>query len=85
MRGGFDWTLTFKWKPVPHHNADTTAPVLSPTMAGGLFSIHRNFFNKLGTYDLQMNIWGAENLELSWRIWQCGYVETLYGILFPCG
>jgi len=31
-------------------------------IAGGLFVIERNYFNELGKYDTQMDIWGGENL-----------------------
>lgn len=37
-------------------------------MAGGLFSIHRQYFFDIGSYDEEMDIWGGENLELSFRV-----------------
>ncbi|OQR75654.1 polypeptide N-acetylgalactosaminyltransferase 5-like [Tropilaelaps mercedesae] len=75
--GGFNWKLNFRWYRVPQRETDRrggdrTQPVRTPTMAGGLFSIDRTYFDKLGRYDDGMDIWGGENLELSFRIWMCG-------------
>lgn len=74
--GGFDWNLQFNWHAVPErerkrHN-NSAEPVWSPTMAGGLFSIDREFFERIGTYDSGFDIWGGENLELSFKTWMCG-------------
>ncbi|XP_056008170.1 polypeptide N-acetylgalactosaminyltransferase 5-like isoform X1 [Ostrea edulis] len=75
--GGFDWNMQFNWHAIPDYerkrrdNKDYL-PVRSPTMAGGLFSISREYFTELGTYDPGMDIWGGENLELSFRVWMCG-------------
>ncbi|XP_052797726.1 polypeptide N-acetylgalactosaminyltransferase 5-like isoform X2 [Mya arenaria] len=75
--GGFDWNLQFNWHAIPEYerkrrNNKDYLPVRSPTMAGGLFSISREYFEKLGAYDPGMDIWGGENLELSFRVWMCG-------------
>uniref|UniRef100_A0A8D1XY50 Polypeptide N-acetylgalactosaminyltransferase n=1 Tax=Sus scrofa TaxID=9823 RepID=A0A8D1XY50_PIG len=68
--------LHFRWDLVPLSELEgpegATAPIKSPTMAGGLFAMNRNYFNELGQYDSGMDIWGGENLEISFRIWMCG-------------
>ena len=62
----------FNWHGIPEqekkrrlHSSD---PVYSPTMAGGLFAIDKAFFQKLGTYDDGFDIWGGENLEISFKV-----------------
>ncbi|KRX53863.1 putative N-acetylgalactosaminyltransferase 6 [Trichinella sp. T9] len=76
-RGGFNWNLQFRWYSSPpselkRRGNDVTHPVRTPTIAGGLFAIDRQFFFEIGAYDKEMKIWGGENLEMSFRIWQCG-------------
>lgn len=82
--GGFDWNLQFNWHGVPDREKKRrqhdTDPVRSPTMAGGLFSISSEFFNQLGTYDSGFDIWGGENLELSFKTWMCGGILEIV----PC-
>ncbi|XP_065220066.1 polypeptide N-acetylgalactosaminyltransferase 5 isoform X2 [Planococcus citri] len=75
--GGFNWKLNFRWYRVPQREmsrrgGDRTAPLRTPTMAGGLFSIDKEYFYEVGSYDEGMDIWGGENLEMSFRIWMCG-------------
>lgn len=53
-------------------NGSTVANIRSPAMAGGLFTIDREFFYNVGAYDAQMKIWGSENIEMSIRLWTCG-------------
>jgi hypothetical protein len=64
FRGGFNWNLQFRWYAVPpkisrERASDPAAPIASPTMAGGLFSIDRQYFEELGTYDMGFDIWAS--------------------------
>ncbi|XP_022916457.2 polypeptide N-acetylgalactosaminyltransferase 1-like [Onthophagus taurus] len=75
--GGFNWNLQFRWftlagKELLKRKKDSTSPFNTPTMAGGLFAIDKEYFYEIGSYDNQTKIWGGENLEMSFRIWQCG-------------
>ncbi|XP_014673651.1 PREDICTED: N-acetylgalactosaminyltransferase 7-like, partial [Priapulus caudatus] len=74
--GGFDWNLQFAWHQIPTRERlrrnNSADPIRSPTMAGGLFAINTAWFQQLGTYDDGFDIWGGENLELSFKTWMCG-------------
>lgn len=86
--GAINWGLNFRWYPISRRElvasngydkqdgkvrlTELVHPFHSPVMAGGLFSIDREYFNEMGAYDPEMDIWGGENIELSLRLWQCG-------------
>ncbi|XP_039756094.1 polypeptide N-acetylgalactosaminyltransferase 3-like isoform X2 [Pararge aegeria] len=75
--GAFSWRLHFRWlmpsnEVMINKSKNPSKPYPTPAMAGGLFAVRKSLFWRLGGYDEGMIIWGAENLELSWRAWQCG-------------
>ncbi|OQV25408.1 Polypeptide N-acetylgalactosaminyltransferase 1 [Hypsibius exemplaris] len=80
--GAFTWSLHFTWESVkddPRRKLSTD-PIRSPTMAGGLFAAGRKWFFEVGAYDPGMDVWGGENLEISFRVWMChGALEFI-----PC-
>lgn len=75
-RGIFEWGMLYKENEVPKkeqkRRAHNSEPYRSPTHAGGLFAINREYFLELGAYDPGLLVWGGENFELSFKIWQCG-------------
>ncbi|VDN54632.1 unnamed protein product [Dracunculus medinensis] len=84
FRGIFEWGLLYKETEITEEEIARrkfkSEPFRSPTHAGGLFAIDRLWFKNLGFYDPGLLIWGGEQYELSFKIWQCGG-----GILFvPC-
>ncbi|KAG7330902.1 hypothetical protein KOW79_004871 [Hemibagrus wyckioides] len=77
QRGIFKWPLVFGWSTlskdfIRKNNIKVSDPIRCPVMAGGLFSIDRKYFYELGTYDPGLDVWGGENMEISFKIWMCG-------------
>lgn len=77
LRGVFTWPMNFGWKSIPDgiikkYNLTEMDPIKCPIMAGGLFSIDKKYFHELGTYDRGLEVWGGENMELSFKVWMCG-------------
>ncbi|CAD5213339.1 unnamed protein product [Bursaphelenchus okinawaensis] len=75
--GSFWWSLHYKMDVMPEIEKKRRKNphvdyVRTPTMAGGLFAVRRDTFFNFGAYDDQMDIWGGENLEISFRAWMCG-------------
>ncbi|CDQ80475.1 unnamed protein product [Oncorhynchus mykiss] len=77
QRGVFKWPLVFGWSTLSkdtikkNHMKDSD-PIRCPVMAGGLFSIDKKYFYELGSYDPGLDVWGGENMEISFKIWMCG-------------
>ncbi|XP_056666927.1 polypeptide N-acetylgalactosaminyltransferase 16 isoform X2 [Monodelphis domestica] len=80
LRGGFDWSLHFKWEQIPIEQkmsrTDPTQPIRTPVIAGGIFVIDKAWFNHLGKYDTQMDIWGGENFEILSALQKFGWMNT---------
>lgn len=85
LRGGWNWDLTFQPEVLPNNElvkrrSDPTLPIKNPFLQGGIFAIDRAWFGELGELDSEMDYWGGENVELSFRTWLChGSMEII-----PC-
>ncbi|EDW94924.1 polypeptide N-acetylgalactosaminyltransferase 8 [Drosophila yakuba] len=72
-RGFFNWEFNYIQLPLLKEEAVAMpAPHKNPIMNGGLFAIGREWFSELGGYDKKLKIWGAEQFELSLKLWLCG-------------
>ncbi|KAL4237267.1 Polypeptide N-acetylgalactosaminyltransferase 14 [Mactra antiquata] len=78
MKGGFDWSLVFKWDTIKSHS-DNKYPktIRSPVFAGSIFSIRKDRFLHLGSFDSGLELSGGENFELSFKNWLCGGVVEI--------
>ncbi|CAN9503855.1 unnamed protein product [Ophioblennius macclurei] len=76
VQGMFDWRLDFHWESNPQLQENNPEmhiqPLQSPALGGEVLVIDRHFFQSVGTYDPGMLLWGAEQIELSIRVWSCG-------------
>ncbi|NXG35402.1 GALT5 acetylgalactosaminyltransferase, partial [Dromaius novaehollandiae] len=82
QRGIFTWPMNFGWRQIPQeviekNKMKETDIIRCPVMAGGLFSIDKKYFFELGAYDPGLDVWGGENMELSFKV--CGEIEII-----PC-
>lgn len=96
-KGGFDWALNFKWEYFDWSYFDVEENNVklfkSPAMSGGLLAVSTDTFRRMGEYDMGMEIWGAENIELSLRVGKankkrkqadhcrCGYAAARWWLL----
>ncbi|KAH9507177.1 putative polypeptide N-acetylgalactosaminyltransferase 9 [Bulinus truncatus] len=66
-------SLSFNWLYDRKHNVTSRSLYYqSPTMPGGLYAVSRDWFSKLGKNDPEMEYWGGENIEMSFKTWMCG-------------
>ncbi|NXE12939.1 GALT5 acetylgalactosaminyltransferase, partial [Lophotis ruficrista] len=83
QRGIFTWPMNFGWRQIPQEVVEKnkikeTDIIRCPVMAGGLFSIDKKYFFELGTYDPGLDVWGGENMEISFKIVPCSRVGHIF-------
>ncbi|XP_069961790.1 putative polypeptide N-acetylgalactosaminyltransferase 13 [Bactrocera oleae] len=69
----FSWARRRFNEARSQHNTNTAATAFkSPTFAGGIFMISREWFNKLNGFNPLLQTWGGESIEFSIKLWLCG-------------
>jgi GT2 family glycosyltransferase len=63
-----DASLAVEWL-----NQQSTAPYPVPLLCGCFLALRREVFREAGQFDSGMVLWGAEDSELSIRLWTMGY------------
>ncbi|BFZ13628.1 hypothetical protein BsWGS_16667 [Bradybaena similaris] len=81
---GFEFDRRYSWIPIPQPDGITrktwSDPIGTPTHMGCCLAASKTHFERLGGYDPGLEIWGCENLELSFKTWMCwGRLEVI-----PC-
>ncbi|XP_075918913.1 polypeptide N-acetylgalactosaminyltransferase 9 [Petromyzon marinus] len=72
---GYNWELWCMYIAPPRawvQRGNKTAPIRTPAMIGCSFVVHREYFGEIGLFDPGMDVYGGENVELGFRVWQCG-------------
>ncbi|XP_017047332.1 putative polypeptide N-acetylgalactosaminyltransferase 10 [Drosophila ficusphila] len=69
-RSGFNWLLQVKQLPAFSESMGSM-PYRTPLLVGAM-AIDRNNFWILGGYDEDLDIWGGEQFEMSFKVWMCG-------------
>ena len=93
MRGRFYHAADLTFAYHPDRDSDMPYPVMM--VHGKCQIINRHYYEAIGGYDVGVTPpWGAEDMELSWRVWMLGgecrvipgvTVLTLYREAFPYG
>ena len=64
--------MNYKRLPIPEIEQQLRAsdadPFYIPVQCGGLFAIHRKWWDEIKGYDPHLAIWGAEQYEMSFKV-----------------
>lgn len=72
-RGAFTWEMYYVRLPkLPKDELHPERPFDDLIMAGGLLAVSQKWFWEMGGYDPQLEVWGGEQFEISFKVWMCG-------------